>query len=441
MAAAADAQEPLTPDAPGRAAHRVAVVGAGIVGTCTAWYLCRRGFDVTVFERRDDVARETSWGNAGVIAPGYVTPWAAPGMPRKVLSYLFAAEAPVLFRPVASAALARWILAWLRECELARYRVNKSRMQRLAFYSRSQLYALRAELGIDDGRRPGYLQLLRSARDLTMIGPARALLQENGVPHRLLDAAECRTLEPALASGTALAGGLHLPEDESASCPAFAQGLARAARDAGVRFAFGRTVSNLVVEGRAAVGLRVAGGPDPAPVVRRFDAVVVAGAVDSLPLLAEHGIRLPIWPVKGYSTTLPLARPDRGPRRAMIDEAYKVAITPFDGHIRVAGTAELGSHRLEPRPAALRTLVKVGRDWFPDAADWSAATCWVGARPMTPDGPALLGRTPIAGLFVNMGHGSTGWAMAAGAGRVVADVVAGRPPEIDLEGLTLDRLG
>jgi D-amino-acid dehydrogenase len=173
---------------------------------------------------------------------------------------------------------------------------------------------------------------------------------------------------------------------------------------------------------------------------QRFDAVVVAGAVDSLPLLAEHGIRLPIWPVKGYSTTLALPDASRGPRQAMIDEAYKVAITPLPGQIRLAGTAEIGSPRLVPRDAALRTLVKVGRDWFPDAADWTTASCWVGARPMTPDGPALLGATPVDGLFINMGHGSTGWAMACGAGKVVADLVAGLRPEIDLDGLTIERL-
>ncbi|RPH44943.1 MAG: FAD-dependent oxidoreductase [Burkholderiales bacterium] len=421
--------------------RRVAVIGAGIVGTCTAWYLRERGFEVDVLERRDGVARETSWGNAGVIAPGYVTPWAAPGMPRKVLSYLFAAEAPVLFRPVPSIALARWIGRWLGECELARYRVNKARMQRLAFHSRDALHGLRARLGIDDGRRQGYLQLLRSERDLAMTGPARALLEENGVPHRLLDADETRALEPALARGVPLAGALWLPEDESASCPDFAQALADAARTAGVRFVFGCTVRHIVAEGGVVRGLMAdgPGGPDrPGP--RPYDAVVVAGAVDALPLLAEHGIRLPIWPVKGYSTTLPLAEGDAGPRHAMIDEAYKVAITPFPGRIRVAGTAELGSAALVPRPAALRTLVKVGRDWFPEAARWQDATCWVGARPMTPDGPALLGATRIAGLYLNMGHGSTGWAMAAGAGQVVADVVAGRPPEIDLDGLTIERL-
>ena len=440
--------------------RHVAVIGGGIVGTCTAWYLGQHGFEVTVFERRDAVARETSWGNAGVVAPAYVMPWAAPGMPRKVLSYLFAAEAPVLFRPVASAALARWLAAWLGQCTLERYRLNKSRMQRLAFYSRDQLHSLRATLHIDDGMRQGYLQLMRSQQDLAMAAPAIAMLQEAGVPHRLLDAAACRQMEPALSVHTPLAGALHLPQDESASCPAFAQGLADAAIKAGVRFAFGHTVTRIRVEDGRATSLEIERAPgerapgDPAQAatarqarseraehpVQRFDAVVVAGAVDSLPLLAEHRIRLPIWPVKGYSTSLPLADPALGPRQAMIDEAYKVAITPLPGHIRLAGTAEIGSPRLVPRDAALRTLVKVGRDWFPTAADWASASCWVGARPMTPDGPALLGATPVGGLFINMGHGSTGWAMACGAGKVVADLVAGLRPEIDLDGLTIERL-
>ena len=440
--------------------RHVAVIGGGIVGTCTAWYLNQHGFDVTVFERREAVARETSWGNAGVVAPAYVTPWAAPGMPWKVLSYLFAAEAPVLFRPVASAALARWLAAWLGQCTLERYRINKSRMQRLAFYSRDQLHALRAGLRIEDGVRQGYLQLMRSQRDLAMAAPAIAMLQDAGVPHRLLDAAACRDLEPALSVHTPLAGALHLPQDESASCPAFAQGLADAAIKAGVRFAFGHTVMRIRVENRRATSLeieRAAGDRAPGEpaqaamagqarsdrterLLKPFDAVVVAGAIDSLPLLAEHGIRLPIWPVKGYSTTLPLPDPALGPRQAMIDEAYKVAITPLPGHIRLAGTAEIGSPKLVPREAALRTLVKVGRDWFPTAADWASASCWVGARPMTPDGPALLGATPVEGLFINMGHGSTGWAMACGAGKVVADLVAGLRPEIDLDGLTIERL-
>jgi D-amino-acid dehydrogenase len=333
-------------------------------------------------------------------------------------------------------------------------------MQRLAFYSRDQLHALRAGLRIEDGVRQGYLQLMRSQRDLAMAAPAIAMLQEAGVPHQLLDAAACRELEPALSVHTPLAGALHLPQDESASCPAFAQGLADSAIKAGVRFAFGHTVMRIRVENRRVTSLEIERAPgDRAPgepalaamagqarsdraerLLKPFDAVVVAGAIDSLPLLAEHGIRLPIWPVKGYSTTLPLPDPALGPRQAMIDEAYKVAITPLPGHIRLAGTAEIGSPKLVPREAALRTLVKVGRDWFPTAADWASASCWVGARPMTPDGPALLGATPVEGLFINMGHGSTGWAMACGAGKVVADLVAGLRPEIDLDGLTIERL-
>ncbi len=413
----------------------VVVVGAGIVGVCTAWYLSRLGLQVTVLERRPDVALETSWGNAGVIAPGYVTPWAAPGMPRKVLSYLMAAEAPVLFRPVASRALWRWLRMWLGECTLERYRINKSRMQRIAFYSREQLHVLRDELGIDYGRAQGYLQLLRSTRDLGMIGPARALLEENGVPHRLLDPDECRRIEPAISRDTALAGALYLPEDESGSCPAFASALARACAGAGVRFEFGVSATRLATEMGRVVAVQSSD--------RAFDcdAVVVAAATDSLPLLEPLGIRPPVWPVKGYSATAPITDASQMPRHAMIDEAYKVAITPFADSIRIAGTAEIGSERLEIRDAAIRTLLKVARDWFPRAADYRQARLWVGARPMTPDGPPLLGATPVKRLFLNLGHGSTGWAMACGCGRVVADLVAGRDPEIPLEGLTLARLG
>jgi len=413
---------------------RVVVVGAGIIGVCTAWYLRRHGLDVTVVDRRDGVARETSHGNAGVIAPGYVTPWAAPGMPRKVLSYLFAAEAPVVFRPTASPALWRWLRAWLGECDLQRYRTNKSRMQRVAFYSRDQLHRLRDELDIDYRRAQGYLQLLRSDRDVALSGPARALLAENGVPHRMLTADECRALEPALEPSTPLAGALELPEDESGSCPDFAVALARHGEAAGVHFAFGRTVLGLTLDRGRAVGVETDIGAIAA------DAVVVAAAVQSVALLAPTGIRLPIWPVKGYSATMDLPDALLGPRRAMMDEAYKVAITPFGDRLRLAGTAEIGSTQLVVRDKAIRTLLRVGRDWFPKAARYEAAVTWAGARPMTPDGPPLLGPTHVPGLFLNVGHGSTGWAMACGSGKVVADVVAGREPEISLDGLTLARL-
>jgi len=420
---------------------RVAVVGAGIVGVCTAWSLRQRGFEVTVFERRGGVAQEASFGNAGVIAPGYVTPWASPGMPTKVLRYLLKAESPVLFRPNLDPALWRWLARWLGECRLERYRVNKGRSQRVAFYSREKLHALRERLAIAYEQSQGYLQLLRSQRDVDMIAPSRAMLDDSGVPYRMLDADECRALEPDLSPATPLAGGLYLPDDEAGNCPLFAQALRRAAEDEGVNFRFDCPVTRLEVQGGAVAGVLAhrAALAKAAPSSEAFDAVVLAAAMDSARLLAGVGVRIPLYPVKGYSATVPLGPAGIGPRRALMDEAYKTAIVPWGNRLRIAGTAELGDHRLELRPAALRTLVKVASDWFPGAARYSDAQFWVGARPMLPDGPPLLGATPVRGVYLNVGHGSSGWAMACGCAEAVADVVAGRPPEISLDGLTLER--
>ena len=411
----------------------VIVVGAGIIGVCSAHYLRQRGFEVTVIERCPGVAQEASFGNAGIIAPGYVTPWASPGMPRKVLSYMFSSESPVLFRPNASPAMWRWLARWLRECSLARYRVNKSRMQRVAYYSRAQLHELRNRLGIQYEQAQGYLQLLRSERDLALLAPARAMLEESGVAYRMLDPAKVRELEPGLSISTPLAGGLFLPEDESGNCPIFAQAVRRAAEDDGVRFRFKLNVERLLREGDRITAV-LAGGKAIAA-----DAVLVAAATGSPALLAPLGIRIPMYPIKGYSATVAVSAGAIGPQRALMDEAYKTAITPFANRMRIAGTAEIGNHELVLREAALRTLVKVGTDWFPGAARYSDAQFWVGARPMLPDGAPLLGPSPLKGLYLNLGHGSTGWAMACGSARVLADVLEGVTPEIDLDGLTLER--
>ncbi len=412
---------------------RVIVVGAGIIGVTTAYELAAEGLSVAVVDRRTGVAQETSFGNAGVIAPGYVTPWAAPGMPGKVLSYLFKPAAPVIFRPALSPRLWRWLVAWLGECRAERWRVNKLRMQRLAFYSRDRLHTLRARHGLQYEQSQGYLQLLRSEKDLAMMAATKALLEESGVPFELLDAQACRALEPGLSPMAPLTAGLHLPEDESGNCPVFAAALRREAEARGARFRLDATVRALMVEGGRVVGVRI--GRD----VHKADAVIVCAGADSVELLDPVGVHVPIWPVKGYAATVTLKADAIGPGRALMDEAYKTAITPFGNRLRIAGTAEISNRNLTLREAPLRTLIKVAGDWFPSAARWSEAQYWVGARPMLPDGPPLLGATPVQGLYLNLGHGSTGWAMACGSARVLADVILGRPPEIDLDGLTLQR--
>jgi len=413
---------------------QVAVIGAGVVGVCTAYFLAEAGHEVVVIERHGNVAEQASFGNAGVIAPGYITPWAAPGMPRKILSYLFKSEAPVLFKPTMDRALWRWIRLWLSECELDRYRINKERMQRVALYSRDVLHQLREHYQLEYEQTQGYLQLFRTEREIQLAEPALALLAASEVPHRMLDADAAHLLEPGLSSATTLAGGLHLPQDESGNCPLFTKQLKYIAQSIGVEFHFNSILTSIQHENN-----RVALHIDD----RRFhaDAVVVAAGIESAQLLKPLGIHIPLYPVKGYSATASIKNFDEAPLAALMDESYKVAITRMGNRIRIAGTAELGSLDLELREAALRTLIKVGEDWFPHAANYNTANFWCGARPMLPDGAPLLGATPLKGVYINIGHGSTGWAMAAGSGKLVADIVSGHTPDIDMDGLALSRYG
>jgi D-amino-acid dehydrogenase len=412
---------------------RVIVVGAGIIGVCTAYYLRRAGMDVTVVERRQGVAQETSFANAGVMAPSYVSPWAQPGMPGKVMAYLFRPEAPIVFRPSADPALWRWIARWLAECNVERFRRNKARMQRLAFYSQAQLRALRAEHAIDYEQATGYLQLFRTAVEVDRSATTRTMLAELGVAHRLLSADEARAVEPSLHPLAPLAGALHLPDDETGNCAFFAQQLKGLAVRDGVDFRFGVGARSFDLHGGRVARLLTDAGPLDA------DAYVVAGGVGSVDLLLPLGIRLPLMPVKGYSATAAITALDCAPITSVMDESYKVAITRMGNRLRIAGTAELGTSGMKLRDGALRTLIKVAGDWFPRAAAYARAQFWIGARPMLPDGPPVLGASRIANLYLNTGHGSTGWAMACGSGKVVTDVIRGATPEIDLEGLTIDR--
>ncbi|RQU67455.1 D-amino acid dehydrogenase [Burkholderia cenocepacia] len=422
----------------------VIVLGAGVIGVTTAWHLREAGCDVTVIEREADVAQATSLGNAGVIAPGYVTPWAAPGMPGKILKYLFKPASPLIFRPTLDAAQWRWIARWLRECEFERFRVNKQRMQRIAYYSRACLHAFRERYPFDYGASRGYLQLLRGAFDVQMAQPALKVLRDAGIAFRELDAAGCTAIEPGLRwARQAPVGGIYLPDDEAGDCARFTRELRTLCEANGVTFRFRTGIRALDVAGGKVRGVRVdsleAGAAGQRDALLAADAIVVALGVDSAGLLRPHGIDVPLYPVKGYSATLAVVDDEKAPSAALMDESLKTAITRFGPTLRVAGTAELGNRRAALRQQALDTLMKVLDDWFPHAADRASARFWVGRRPMTPDGPPLLGASGIEALWLNVGHGSTGWAMSMGSGKVVADLVTGRVPEIDLAGLTLAR--
>ena len=413
---------------------QIAVVGGGVVGVCTAFFLAEAGHEVVVIERHHNVAEEASFANAGVVSPGFATPWSVPSLKKKFLSHLFKSATPVLVKSGMDRSLQRWLESWVAENEFERYRVNSLRMQRVAFYSREILKQLREYFQLEYEQTQGVLHLLRTEEDVKLSEAARELFSEHGVPCHLLDSEAARKIEPALGYRTELASALYMPQDEAGNCPLFTKQMRQIAQSMGVQFHFTSTVRTIDMIGNK-VSLRI----DDDTFIA--DAVVLAAGVDSAQLLMQMGIHVPLYPVKGYSATASIKNFDEAPRSALLDESYKVAITRMGGRVRVAGTAELGSRTSDLHKTALRTLLKVGIDWFPNAANYNTATFWCGARPMLPDGPPLLGATPLRNVYVNIGHGSNGWAMAAGSGKVVADIVSERVPDIDMDGLTLSRYG
>lgn len=418
---------------------KIAVIGAGIIGITTAYELAADGHEVTVFERRGAAAEETSFANAGVVAPGYVTPWAAPGMPGKVISYLFSRHAPVkLSLPLSGRELA-WMWKWLRACKLAPYLANRSRLQRLAFYSRERLHHLTTELQLDYERSPGYMVLLRSEKDALLIEPGLQVLRDAGVAFKQINPEAVRQIEPALNPDTPFLGAVHLPDDEVANCRQFALLLKSEAQRLGVIFELNTTVAQL---GRAqAATIFIAGEAAP----RAFDRVVMCAGLASAELLKPLGLKIPMAAVYGYSISATIREPLNAPRSALMDERYKVAISRLGNRVRVAGGAEIGGSLQGRRASSLQTLYKVLHDWFPGAAQHStthgSVQEWKGARPMLPDGPPIIGDSGLPGLWLNLGHGSSGWALSCGSARALADLIAGKPTDIDMEGLGISRLG
>jgi len=411
---------------------QVAVIGGGVIGVCTAYFLADAGHEVALIERCGNVAEQSSFGNAGIVAPAYAIPWASPGMPGKFLSYLFKDIAPAQIKPRLEPALWRWISQWITECDLQRFRTNQQRMQNLANYSRDVLHQLREREQLDYEQTRGFLQLFRTERDIALIEPLLQLAADKGNALALLDAETTRAIEPALSRDTPLAGGLYFPDDETGNCSLFTKQMKQAAQAIGVTCHFSAEVKTISPHNRR-VDLQLDDNEFTA------DAVVVAAGADSAQLLAPLGIQVPLYPVKGYSATASIKDFEQAPKSAIMDEAYKVTVARMGNRIRIAGLAELGSRDAELREAALRTLIKVGEDWFPNAANYGNAQFWCGARPMLPDGPPLIGATSVSNVYINIGHGPTGWSMAAGSAKLVADIVSGTAPAIDVDGLGLER--
>jgi len=414
---------------------KVVVLGSGVIGITTAWYLAEAGHEVEVVDRQAGAALETSFANAGEISPGYASPWARQDMPLKALKWLFHKNSPLVFRPSLDPAQWRWIVRMLRNCTPGRYRLNKSRMVPIAEYSRDMLRRLRAETGIRyDERSLGTLQLFRTQQQLDGAAEDIAVLKEFGVPYELLDAQGCVAAEPGLADvHSALSGGLRLPDDETGDCYLFTRQLAEMAAQRGVSFHYNTVIEQVQTTGARVTGVRTSAG------LLQADCYVLALGSFSPLLVRPLGIRLPIYPVKGYSLTLPITDETRAPVSTILDESYKVAITRLGNRIRVGGTAELSGYNQRLLPARRATLEYSLHSLFPAAADIADAAFWTGLRPMTSDGPPIIGPSRYPNLYFNTGHGTLGWTMACGSGRVIADMISGRAPEIDARALGIGR--
>ena len=413
---------------------KVIVLGAGVIGVTSAYQLAKAGHEVTVIDRQPGPALETSFANAGEVSFGYCSPWAAPGIPMKAMKWLLMQHAPLILRPKIDGAMIGWTLQMLRNCTSGRYAINKSRMLRLADYSRTSLAALREETGISyDARMQGTLQLFRTKAQLDASAKDVKALAADGVPYEVLDPDGCIRVEPALRHvRDKIVGGLLTPKDETGDCFKFTNSLALKAEALGVRFNYSSIIRSIDVEAGRVRAVVTAHGRIEA------DAVVVALGSFSPLLVRPFGIKLPVYPVKGYSLTIPIIEAARAPESTVMDETFKIAITRLGDRIRVGGMAEISGYTNDLGESRRLTLEHSVTDLFP-GGDVSRASFWSGLRPMTPDGTPVIGPTKVAGLFLNTGHGTLGWTMSSGSARLIADLVSGREPEIDAKDLAVTR--
>jgi D-amino-acid dehydrogenase len=413
----------------------ILVLGSGVIGVTTAYYLTRAGHQVTVIDRASGPAQDTSFANSGQISPGCASPWAAPGIPLKALKWMLQKHnAPLSIAPDGTLLQLRWLWQMLRNCSQSRYAINKERMVRLAEYSRECLRTLRTDTGIEyESRQLGTLQIFRTQQQLDHAVEDSEILRKNGVPFALLTPAQIATAEPALAAAShKLTGCMHLPDDETGDCRLFTAGLAAMAQQLGAKFHYDSRIHRIVRHGDKIAGVQCNGG------LMIADRYVVALGSYSTGLL--NGIvDIPVYPMKGYSITVPIDNAQAAPQSAILDETYKIAITRFDDRIRAGGMAELAGFNKFLNPKRRQTIEMVVNDLFPSAGDTSTASFWSGLRPMTPDGTPIVGPTRLRNLYLNTGHGTLGWTMCCGSAKLLSDLISDIKPAIPAGDLSVAR--
>ena len=407
---------------------KVIVLGGGVVGVAGAWYLAAAGHEVTLVERREAPGLETSFANGGQIAAGHAQPWAKPGAVPQILRWLGREDAPLLFRPRASWAQWEWGLRFLIECLPGRFERHVRTLAALATYSRERLRALRRELGLRyDHLERGILQFATRARDFDAMARDAEALRALGAAPEVKSAAQCLELEPALRhSSEPVVGGVYDPDDESGDAWRFTQELARIAASRGVAFRFGAAVEAIDAEGDRVTQIRLNDSSMGA------DAYVVSLGSYSPLLLKPLGIRIPVYPLKGYSITLPLGPAELGaaPSVSLTDEAHKIVISRLGERLRAAGTAELAGYDTSLDAGRCAAIARRVRSLFPALGAITTVENWTGLRPATPSNVPVIGRTRLKNLFLNTGHGTLGWTLACGSGSALADLISGREPRV-----------
>ncbi len=415
---------------------KVLVLGSGVVGVSTAWYLAKAGHEVTVVDRLDTPATETSYANAGMLSFDYSTPWGAPGVPLKAIKWMMQDISPLYFSlKDFDLNTIGWMMMMLGQCTHKAFDVNKERMLRVARYSAQCFHELNEEVALDyDVRMKGTLEVFRSQKEMDGAQGDVEILKKCDVPHEMIDVAGCIKHEPALGNvKEKIVGGLYLPGDGTGDCYKFTNALAEQCKKLGVNFMMETEINSIETAAGSITGVQTSAGKLTA------DKYVVALGTYSPFILGKIGIKTPIYPLKGYSLTMPITDESKAPVSTVMDQKYKVAVTRFDDRIRVGGITEIANHNkdlVQKRRASIEYTVK---DLFPGGGDVEAAEFWTGMRPMTPDSVPILGNTKYDNLILNTGHGTLGWTMSLGSAKFVADVVTGKQPDINPDGLSVDR--